>query len=71
MPDGKILATATYFTEVEEEFDSQKEIKLDFGKKAKFNVYLIDEDHDGELVATTEDTTLTIKANQCYLLEEI
>ncbi len=70
-PDGKILATATYFTEVEEEYDTQKEVKLDFGKKAKFNVYLVDEDHDGELILTTEDTTLTIKANQCYLLEEI
>lgn len=69
--NGKTLTYVSYYTELDEEESNEKQIKLDFGKKGKYNVYLLDKTHDSELITTTEDTTFTLKANTCILVEEI
>ena len=69
--DGKLLATLTYFNDNQEEFKNTKEITMDFGKKAKYNVYLINADHENELITTTDDLTFTVKMHDCILIEEI
>lgn len=71
--DGKTLTIVTFYTDRETEA-SEKTVGIDFGKEKKgkkYEVYLLDETHDGELVSTTDDLTFTMKPNTCMLLKEI
>lgn len=67
--NGKTLSVITYYTDEEGRFD--KELKLDFGRSGNYEIYLLDEAHDGEMVKTTNDLTLTLAANTCVLIKEI
>ncbi len=66
--DGKALSVITYYTN--EENKPEKDIAVDFGKSAQYEVYLLDEDHDGELVATTDNLKFTMQPNTCILIKE-
>jgi hypothetical protein len=48
-----------------------KEISVDFGKNGKYEIYLLDENHSGELVSTTGDLTMTLKNQTVVLIKEI
>ena len=48
-----------------------KEVKADFGRAGKFEMYLLDAEHDGELVGTVTDTVFTMPNHSCILLKEI
>ena len=67
--EGKALAIVTYYTD-DDNADS-KDIKIDFGKSGKYEVYLVDKEHSGELVKTTDDLNLTLTANTIALIKEI
>ena len=43
----------------------------DFGKTGKYEAYLVDEDHDGELICTTEELEFDLKRNSILLIKEI
>ena len=49
----------------------EKEVKLDFGKNGKYEVYTVDEENDGTLSCTTEDPELVIKPFSFVLIKEI
>ena len=67
--DGKITCIVTHYSEIDE--TKTKKVKLDFGRKAKFEVYLVDKDHNGELVKTTSKTTFKMPVHSFILLKEI
>lgn len=71
--DGKTLTAVCYYTEFENEAQ-EKELTLDFGKEktgAKYEIYLLDETHDGELVKTEDVVSLKLQPNTCVLVKEI
>ena len=67
--DGKITCIVTHYSEIDE--TATKKVKLDFGRKAKFEVYLVDKDHDGELIKTTSKTSFKMPVHSFILLKEI
>ncbi len=68
--EGKVLATISYYVENDDVLE-EKEIKIDFGKSGKYEIYLLDKDHDGELIDTTGDTTFTLKPLSALLIKEV
>ena len=68
-PDGKLLCALTHYSD--DDNAEAKEIRLDFGRAGTYEIYLVDEEHNGELVATTSDLTLTLPVHACVLVKEI
>jgi len=66
---GKILAVVTHYTDDDDA--PARTVTLDFGRKGNFRVYLLDSDHDGELVATTDDLTFELPVHTAILLQEV
>ncbi len=67
--DGKVLCMLTYFTENDDSED--KEITLDFGKDARYEVYILDNERDGELLCVTDKPVLNLPVHACALIKEI
>lgn len=67
--NNKVTAIITYYDA--DDVLCDKDIKVDFDKKGKYEIYLTDETHDGELVNTTSDITLCMKPNSFVLIKEI
>ena len=67
--NGKILCVVTHYSENDD--TPATDVKLDFGREGKFEVYLLDSDHDGEIVDTTDKTEFNMKCHSCILLKEI
>lgn len=67
--DEKALALITYYTD--EKNMPEKQVKVDFGRNGEYEVYLLDETHDGELIEKTNDLSFTMNANSCILIKEI
>ncbi len=67
--DGKVLSVVTYFSD--DDAAENKTVSVDFGKKGKYEIYLLDETHDGTLIATTEDLTFDMKVQSAVLIKEI
>ena len=67
---GKVLATVTYYTE-EDDVAKDKEVSVDFGKDGEYEIYLLDEEHDAELIPTTKELKFTMKPCSCILIKEI
>ena len=65
----KVLAVVTYYTE-EDETAENKTFSIDMGKTGEYEIYLLDKDHDAELVDTTSDLTFTMTPNSCILIKE-
>ena len=66
--DGKITAMITYYSDNDDA--PPKEITLDFGRKGEFEVYLLDENHDGEKTEVTEKPQFKLNIHSCILLKE-
>ena len=66
--NGKIICSVANYSDDNE---TTKNIKLDFGKKGKYQIYLLDDSHDSELIDTTADLEFTIKPNSCLYIKEI
>lgn len=67
--NGKTLTVITYYTD--DDNAGEKNFGLDFGKEGKYEIYLLDEEHDAELVNKTSDLTFTLKRNSCVMIKEI
>ncbi len=66
---GKAMAVVTYYKEDDED-QEPKYIHLDFGKESVWEVYLLDKDHDGELIDTTSSTLLELYNYSSILIKE-
>ena len=66
--DGKVLSVVTYYTD--DDTVGDKTVAVDFGKESEYEIYLLDKEHDAELVRVTKDLTLTLEANTCVLIKE-
>ena len=66
---GKVTAMLTYYTDNDNA--PNKEIELDFGKDGKYEVYLLDKEHDGELIDTTDKLLFNMSVHSCLLIKEI
>jgi len=65
---GKLTAILTYYTD--NDAADAKTFSVDFGRAGEYEIYLLDKDHDGELVSVTPDLTFTMDANTCILIKE-
>lgn len=66
--DGKTTSIITYYTDTENAADSS--FKVDFGRDGEYEIYLVDEEHNGELVKTTSELTFTMKPNTFMMIKE-
>ena len=66
---GKATAIITYYSD--DDGSADKTITVDFGKQSRWQVYLLDDRHNGELVETTEQLTFEMKVQSVLLLKEI
>ena len=48
-----------------------KSVKVDFGRKGKYEIYFLDEKHDAEPVAITDKLELTMVNNSCVMIKEV
>lgn len=67
--NGKSLTVVTYYTDDDNAED--KTVKVDFGREGKYEIYLVDQNTDGQLVKTTDDLTLTLTPWSMVLIKEI
>lgn len=67
--NGKILSIVTYYSD--EDNMPPESIKLDFGKKGNYEIYLLDNDHDGTLIRVTDNLELLMEHNTCALIKEV
>lgn len=66
---GKVQLVLTYYTD--REHQSEITFALDIGRSAAWEVYLVDEQHNGELVGSTRVNKFTLQPNTFILLKEI
>ena len=66
--NGKLTAMITRYSDNDEKENVQ--IKVDFGKVAQYDIYLLDKDHDGEWIKTTDDLTLDMPVHSCIYIKE-
>lgn len=67
--DGKLMCVVTHYSDKENV--AARDVRIDFSKDGKYEVYLLDSTHDGELVAVTEDLSFSMDVNTCILIKEI
>jgi len=67
--DGKVLCALTHYSDDDQA--PAKELTLDFGRPGTYEIYLVDKDHNGELIATTSELALTLPVHTCMLIKEI
>ena len=66
---GKITCIVTNYSD-DEVYDA-KEIKLDFGREGKYEIYLVDSEKNGELVNVTDKTEFIIEPCSFMLIKEV
>ena len=66
--DGSIVATVTYYTD--DDNAPSKDVKINMANPPECEIYLVDFEHNGELVARTRDLSFTMKANSIILIKE-
>jgi len=67
--NGKVLAVITHYTD--DDVSDSKSIKIDFGRKGKYEIYLLDEENTNTHIGTPDDLTFDMKPNSCILIKEI
>lgn len=66
--EGKLLSVITYYSDDNSLED--KTVKVDFGKESEYEIYLLDSEHNAELVDTTSKLEFTMKLNSCIMIKE-
>ena len=66
--EGKVLSVITYYTD--DDNAPNKEITVDFGRDGKYEIYLLDDEHDGELTEVTDKLTFNMKVQSCVMIKE-
>lgn len=67
--NGKVLAVVTYYTD--DDSAENKNVKIDLGKTGSFEIYLLDDEHDGALIKTTDCLEFNLKRWSAVLIKEI
>ncbi len=67
--NGKTVSIITYYSDKDGLPD--KTVSLDFGKDAKYEMYLVDAEHNGELVDKVDGKEIVMKQNTFVMLKEI
>ncbi len=67
--NGKTLTVIAYYSD--QDNLPPKNISVDFGCDGKYEVYLLDENHDGELIDTTDKLNLTLSLHSAVLIKQI
>ena len=67
--DGKITCIVTHYSENDR--TRAKKVKLDFGREAKFEAYLVDDTHTAEKIRIPKSLEFDMKCNSFILLKEI
>lgn len=66
--NGKVLAIVTHFND--EDTTNPKNISVDFGKNSQYEVYLLDDAHNGELYTATTKLNFNLKNFSAVLIKE-
>jgi hypothetical protein len=67
--DGKVMAILTHYSD--DDNADAKSVALDFGRNGRYEVYLLDETHDGELIQTTDQLEFCLANQSVLLVKEI
>ena len=65
---GKATAIITYYSD--DDGACNQKLSVDFGRKSRWEVYLVDAEHDGQLLEVTDDLTFDLKVHSILLLKE-
>ena len=66
---NKTLTVITYYTDNDNA--EGKTVNIDFSKPGKYEIYLLDNEHNAELIGMTDELTFDMKPNTCLLVKEI
>ena len=66
---NKTLTVITYYTDNDKA--ENKTVSIDFSKNGKYEIYLLDGEHNAELIRTTYELIFDMKPNTCVLVKEI
>lgn len=67
--DGKITCVITHYSN--DDTTKPKTVNVDFGRSGTFEVYLLDESHDAQKIATTSDTVFNMENYSAVMLKEV
>ena len=67
--DGKALCIVTNYSNDDEA--ESREVKIDFGEDGKYEIYMLDDEHDAELISTTSDLKFTLKNHSFAMIKQI
>ncbi len=67
--NGKVMCIVTNYSD--DDAAPEKEIKIDFGKKGRYEIYIVDSENVGELKCTTDKLEFTLKSCSFMLIKEI
>ncbi len=67
---GKVTAMITYYTENDDETE-KKDVCLDIARGGNFEVYLLDKEHDGELVGVTDKLEFSMDPCSVIFIKEV
>lgn len=66
--NGKTLTLLTHYDE--DDSAAERSVALDFGMQSVYEVYLLDNAHDGVLLCETSDPVFTLPVHTCLLVKE-
>ena len=66
---GKTMAVITHYSE--DDATEEKEVCIDFGRSGTYEVYLLDQEHNGEYICVTENLEFTLPLHSCIMIKEI
>ena len=67
--NDKVLCVITNYSDNDNA--EAKEVKIDFGKEGKYEVYMVDSERNGELLEVTEKLEFTLPLHSLLLIKEI
>lgn len=68
-PNGKVLSVITHYND--DDTAGSRTVSIDFGKTGRYEVYLLDAEHDGELIQTTDTLVFELSNQSAILIKEI
>lgn len=66
--EGKIIAIIAYYSD--DDNKENKTIKVNFDKDSEYEVYLLDKEHNGDLIQITKELVFDISIHSCILIKE-
>lgn len=66
--DGKASVVVTHYNEDDEA--QPREVEIDLGRAGKYDIYLLDKEHSGELVKTTGELKFTMPVHSAVMIKE-